>query len=507
MRQALVLTVLSMALAAAQPPLPLAHVAFRVTNLDRSIKFYQKLGFEQAFEFRDDGKVSVAFIKVKDRQFIELYAPAAGQSSGFMHNCFETDNIEKLRLEFLKRGLAPGPISKGRAGNLLFSMQRGEYLQYLPASLHQRDRGKHLGTHHSELLRYEDPGELTLVIDEAGRAPFETSDPDGVLLRFIAKPATVADALIATPASSYAFNWGEGVQMMGLAKYARVTHNTRYADYLDRWARIYEAQDLEVLLGTVRPGYCGHWSPAAAIQYLQEFRPSAGHERLVNGVVRFIETRAERSTEGSLGHFEGSHQLWVDTLFMACPLLAATGHADEAARQLALYASHLQDPATGLFWHMWDWQTNTHSEGYWGRGNGWVLMSLADVLEVKRDPALEKITSTLTNGVLASQNADGLWYTVLDDPTSYVECSATAMFVYGLLKLARLGVLPSTVRVPANKAWRAINERYVRDGQVLGVSAGTDPKGKDSYRSIALGKETWGTGAYLLAASEVALLR
>jgi rhamnogalacturonyl hydrolase YesR len=79
------------------------------------------------------------------------------------------------------------------------------------------------------------------------------------------------------------------------------------------------------------------------------------------------------------------------------------------------------------------------------------------------------------------------------------------MFSYGMLKLVRLRVLPPAYNALALKAWRAINLRYVRDGLVVGVSAGTDPKGADAYRTKPVGTETWGTGAYLLASGEVAL--
>jgi unsaturated rhamnogalacturonyl hydrolase len=174
-----------------------------------------------------------------------------------------------------------------------------------------------------------------------------------------------------------------------------------------------------------------------------------------------------------------------------------------------VHARHLQDEKTGLFYHMWDWQTGTHSEGFWGRGDGWVLMSLAETMEVMnpRDPKYQELAPSRGNWPkvwTSTQDADGLWHTVLDDPKSYPECSATAMFSYGMLKLVRLRVLPPTYTARALKAWRAINDRYVKDGLVIGVSAGTDPKGADAYRSKPVGTETWGTGAYLLAASEVA---
>jgi catechol 2,3-dioxygenase-like lactoylglutathione lyase family enzyme len=129
----------------------IAHVAFRVADLDRSRQFYESLGFEKAFEFTDAGKVTEQFIKINDRQFIELYPRSQdSQSLGFMHVCYETGDIESLRAAYLKKGLAPPEAKKFRAGNLLFVLhdlegQVLEYTQYLPGSLHAEDSGKHLG--------------------------------------------------------------------------------------------------------------------------------------------------------------------------------------------------------------------------------------------------------------------------------------------------------------------------------------------------------------------------
>ena len=131
----------------------IAHVAFRVNDLAKSRDFYNKLGFEQAFEFTDAGRTSVAFIKVNDRQFIELYPRTAdSQPGGLLHICFEASDIESVRGAYLKRELQPAEVKKARAGNILFVMhdpegQLLEYTQYLPDSLHSMDHAKHLGEH------------------------------------------------------------------------------------------------------------------------------------------------------------------------------------------------------------------------------------------------------------------------------------------------------------------------------------------------------------------------
>ena len=147
------LTLLCAAVSCAQPLAlgGIAHVAFRIADLPASAAFYQTLGFEQAFHLDDSGRTTVAFLKINDHQFIELYPRTEdSQPLGMMHICFETDDIEALRNAYLKRGLEPAAVAKARAGNLLFSLhdpegQVLEFLQYLPGSLHFEDRGRHLG--------------------------------------------------------------------------------------------------------------------------------------------------------------------------------------------------------------------------------------------------------------------------------------------------------------------------------------------------------------------------
>jgi len=129
----------------------IAHVAFRVSDLEAARAFYQKLGFDQFFEMKQGDRTTEAFLKVNDHQFIELY-PRTGppQPIGLMHVCYESSNLEALHAEFVKRGLAVSEVRKAGAGNLLMTMkdpedQTIEYTEYLPGSRHFEDRGKHLG--------------------------------------------------------------------------------------------------------------------------------------------------------------------------------------------------------------------------------------------------------------------------------------------------------------------------------------------------------------------------
>src|SRR3982074_1723665 len=72
----ILVTTLASAITSPNAPPPLngiAHVAIRVRDLTASTPFYQRLGYEQAFALSRDGAVYESFLKINDRQFLELY--------------------------------------------------------------------------------------------------------------------------------------------------------------------------------------------------------------------------------------------------------------------------------------------------------------------------------------------------------------------------------------------------------------------------------------------------
>ncbi len=145
------------AVALAQPPAPgagiigIAHIAFRVSDLDREIAFLGQLGYEESFAMTNGGKTTEVFIKVNDRQFIELYPRTdPKQPLGWMHVCFEAGDLNALIKFYDSTGLKAAPVRKAAAGNLISSTNDPEgrvteFTQYMPGSRHTLDRGQHLG--------------------------------------------------------------------------------------------------------------------------------------------------------------------------------------------------------------------------------------------------------------------------------------------------------------------------------------------------------------------------
>ena len=145
----------------------IAHAAFRVSDVEKSRAFYKTLGFEQAFEIGESGKTSVSYVKISDRQFVELYQRKEDtQPLGLLHVCFEAADLNALYQAYVGRGINPSAVKKAHAGNLLsvFHDPAGqvvEFTQYMPGSLHSEQKGKLLGAARisDRILRVMEPVE------------------------------------------------------------------------------------------------------------------------------------------------------------------------------------------------------------------------------------------------------------------------------------------------------------------------------------------------------------
>jgi catechol 2,3-dioxygenase-like lactoylglutathione lyase family enzyme len=144
------------ALFAQEPPMPritgVAHVAFYVSDVDNARVFYKDLlGFEEPFSLRnEDGSLALTFIKINDRQYIELFPERTANSDRLNHISIETDNAEGMRRYLASKGSkVPELVPRGRIGNANFNIKDPsghtvEIVQYLPAGWSLRDRGKFL---------------------------------------------------------------------------------------------------------------------------------------------------------------------------------------------------------------------------------------------------------------------------------------------------------------------------------------------------------------------------
>jgi catechol 2,3-dioxygenase-like lactoylglutathione lyase family enzyme len=129
-----------------------SHIGLLVHDLPASLAFYQDfVGFQEQFRLnKPSGDVDLAFIKINDRQWVELFAEAAPNSDRLHQVALEVEDAEAMRAFLGSKGIkVPERLSPGRVGNLSFSVTDPdghlvEFVQVLPAGWTAKDRGKHL---------------------------------------------------------------------------------------------------------------------------------------------------------------------------------------------------------------------------------------------------------------------------------------------------------------------------------------------------------------------------
>ncbi len=144
-------------LAAGDVPRPrilgVAHIALFVSDIEKSRAFYKDfLGFEEPFHLdKPDGSLSLTFLKINDRQYIELFPGLQPGADRLNHISFYTDNAEAMRRYLASRGVkVPDRIPKGRIRNSNFNIHDPdghtvEIVQYEPDGWSMREKGKYLG--------------------------------------------------------------------------------------------------------------------------------------------------------------------------------------------------------------------------------------------------------------------------------------------------------------------------------------------------------------------------
>lgn len=208
---------------------------------------------------------------------------------------------------------------------------------------------------------------------------------------------------------------------------------------------------------------------------------------------------------------------WCDALFMAPPvylkLYNITGDKKFIRFMDKEYKdtyNYLFDKDENLFYRDHRYFTMKEANGakvFWGRGNGWVLGGLVEILrglpeKSKYRPFYEDLFLKLCHRIAPLQNNDGFWHASLLDPASYPspETSCSSFFVYALAYGVNEGLLPKDKFLPVvEKGWKALLTAVVEDGKLGYVQ----PIGADPKKVTPEMTEVYGPGAFLLAGTEI----
>lgn len=304
-------------------------------------------------------------------------------------------------------------------------------------------------------------------------------------------------------------DWTNGAYYTGVVKAHQATKNPVFLNALTEMAkrnnwetdnRIRNADDLAI-------GY--------AYLYLKSINTKEANS---TPTVNYIEQHlaVKKPNDGALWY-------WCDALFMGPPAIVKLAKMTNDKKMLEdMYVHYkksydlLYDKNENLFARdgkfVWagaptDIKEKNGTKVFWGRGNGWVLASLALVLdEMPKDNQnrafFEKMFKEIAFKIKDLQQPDGLWTAGLLDPQSYGhgETSGSGLLTFGLAWGVNNGVLDKDVYKPViNKSWTALLATQQENGMVgyvQGVGSAPGPSNASSWYN-------YGTGAFLLAGSEM----
>jgi unsaturated rhamnogalacturonyl hydrolase len=323
------------------------------------------------------------------------------------------------------------------------------------------------------------------------------------------------DGLIVDDKSWHVWNWPQGVGLYGIYKYWKLTKDQKALDIINEWfhARFEEG---------VPPKNVNTMAPFLTLAFLNEDTKNKTYLPHLEEWAEWVMNDMPRTCEDGLQHMtygpENKNQLWDDTLMMTVLPLAKIGkllnkpeYLEEAKKQFLIHIKYLTDRKTGLWFHGWTFEENhNYAEALWARGNCWITIAIPEIIEIlelkKGDFLHDFLIDTLNRQIEALakyQNVSGLWHTLINDPTSYVEASATAGFAYGILKSVHKGYVSQDYKEVAFKAIQGLINEVNEEGALQKVSVGTGMGDTlDFYKEIRITTMPYGQSLAILALAE-----
>jgi unsaturated rhamnogalacturonyl hydrolase len=201
----------------------------------------------------------------------------------------------------------------------------------------------------------------------------------------------------------------------------------------------------------------------------------------IDSTLKYLNSMPRTSDGGIYHKGTTSYRLQLDDLYMIGPFMAEYGILfnqpevyQDAVRQALLFKKYMRDTITGLMYHAWYDGEHAVYDGctpyFWGRGIGWVIMGLVDMLDflpedyTGRDSIIlmyQDLADAISN---AQDDESNVWWQVVDKPSignNYQESSASCMFVYAIAKGIRLGYPDNSYLPVVEKGIQGIMDTFL----------------------------------------------
>ncbi len=334
------------------------------------------------------------------------------------------------------------------------------------------------------------------------------------------------------------YEWG--VTYSGMLLASEVTGESKYADYayerLKLLGQVYpyvkkysEETGYQMRLGAMHtPKWlddCG--SMAAAMMKATLADPAKGREwrELLDNWFDFVMYKEYRLGDGILARNRPTtNSVWLDDMYMGITPIAYRGklsaaergdltqkYYNEAIKQVLLFKKYLWIPEKNLYRHGWIEGMSEHPDYHWARCNGWAVLTMCDVLDAVPERTqgwteVRDLLVSLLRGIAPYQSPEGTWHQLIDKTESYLETSASAMFVYGYAHAINKGWIDRTAYQDiARSGWAGVARQVNEKGQVENTCVGTGLGWTNTfYESRPVNVlAAHGYGPVLLAAAEM----
>jgi unsaturated rhamnogalacturonyl hydrolase len=311
------------------------------------------------------------------------------------------------------------------------------------------------------------------------------------------------------------WEWTHGIGLYGIYQYYQQTGDEKMRAVIDDWftARLAEGTPTKNV---------NTMSPFLTLAYRYEETGNAAWRPYLERWAEWVMYEMPRTDKGAMQHIvynnENHQQMWDDTLMMSVLPLAKIGKlldrpefVEEATYQFLMHVQYLMDRETGLWFHGWTFDGHHNfAQARWARGNSWLTIAIPEFLELVDLPEnnatrryLLQVLESQVSALAKCQDDSGLWHTLLDDPQSYLESSATAGFAYGILKAVRKRYIDASYAPVAEKAIQGVIKHINPAGELTQTSFGTAMGNDlDFYREIALTSMPYGQAMAILCLSE-----
>lgn len=311
------------------------------------------------------------------------------------------------------------------------------------------------------------------------------------------------------------WDWTHGIGLYGIYKYYAMTGSSKALSIMEKW---FENRFSE---GTVSKNVnttCAFLTLACLYEDTENKTYLPYLDRWFEWIMRDMPRTKENGFQHITYDLQNEQQLWDDTLMMTVLPLTKTGlllnrpeYVEDAKKQFMVHIKYLSDRQNGLWFHGWSF-IGRHNFGavHWARGNCWVTAAIPEFIEMTGmrpgDPVREFLLDALraqAQTLREIQDESGLWHTVLDNPSSYLESSATAGFAYGILKSVRKGYLDPSYEEVGIRAIRGILNQIGPDGELKNVSFGTPVfNSEEEYCKVPLTAMPYGQAMAILCLTE-----